>query len=283
MRKSVRRGASIRVAAIRETVAEGGGPRLRYLFAGLALLAALLATLLAVPPAAADVLVLTDGSQVKTDGPWKVKGRLIVFTSTSGNLASLRADEVDLAASEAATSEALRQAELARLREAEPPPKPDPGPPILVLTDADVGHVDPEEEEAEEAEEEPTTNASGLQLTIAEWEQEESPDGTGVDVTGALRNDGANVATSIEVQVQAIDSQGRIAGTTTAELTSSSLGAGDILNFRATFPELVGFDTARFDISGREFRPAPPVTPVEELSEEEALQDLEPEAPAEPF
>ncbi|MCB1037717.1 MAG: FxLYD domain-containing protein, partial [Acidobacteria bacterium] len=138
----------------------------------------------------------------------------------------------------------------------------------------------PDAEAAEDSE--VATAAPGLRLVVGSWDQEDSPDGNGVMVVGTLRNDGANVATSIQLQVQVLDGQGAILGTTTAQLTSTSLGSGDVLNFRAHFPELAGFDTARFDISGREFRPAPPVTPEGELSADDALRDREPEPAVEP-
>lgn len=242
----------------------------------------LLVTGLLAAPAAADWLVLNDGSRVETDGAFKVNGRLIVFTSASGDLASLRADEVDLTASERVTGEAQRAAAAGAVPAAEPLPR-SPRTPVLVLTDADVGHVSPDQEVAEEGNEEAAAAVDGLRLNVVDWDQEESPDGEGVTVVGSLRNDGANVATSIQMQVQVLDSQAEIVGTTTATLSSNNLGSGEVLNFRAKFPELAGFDTARFDITGREFRPAPPVALPGELSEDEALRDREPEPAAEPY
>lgn len=244
------------------------------------LIVLLIAGLMALP-AAADWLVLTDGSRVETAGPWELRGRLVVFTAASGELASLRVNDVDLEASEQATTAALEAAAAREARAREPLVEPAPRAPVLVLTDDDVSHVPEEEPGAAESEE--TERPSGLRLNVADWDQEESPDGNGVAVVGTLRNDGRNVATRIQMQVQVLDSQDRIVGTTTAQLTSTSLGAGDVLNFRAQFPDLVGFDTARFDISGREFRPAPPVTRPEDLGEDEALLDREPEPAVDPF
>ncbi len=244
-------------------------------------LIALLAIGWLAPPAAAAWLVMTDGSRVETAGPWEVKGRLVVFTSASGELASLRASTVDLEASEEVTSAAQRALQAAREAAArEPMEESVPQQPILVLTDADVRHVAAEEEEEGTAAGEGSENASDLRLVVADWDQEESPDGDGVIVVGSLRNDGKNVATSIQLQVQVLNGRGEIAGTTAAVLTASSLGSGDVLNFRAPFPELVGFDTARFDITARQFRPAPPPTRPEDLSAEEALRDRGPEPAA---
>lgn len=248
---------------------------------GLIGLVLLLAAGFVASPAAADWLVLTDGSKVETDGPWEVKGRLIVFTAASGKLASLRASNVDLEASHRATTEAHEAEEAARLESAMPPPEPPPKAPILVLTDADVSHVADEDLEEEGAEEE-VEDPSGLRVVVANWDQEEAPDGNGVSVTGTLRNDGNNVATSIQLQVQIVNSEGVITGTAQAELTSNSLGSGEVLNFRANFPDQVGFDTARFDISGREFLPAPRVTPADEEALLDRDRDPEP-AVEDPF
>ena len=53
--------------------------------------------------AAADWLVAKDGSRIETQGPWEVKGRLVVFTTAQGELASMRADDLDLGESRALT------------------------------------------------------------------------------------------------------------------------------------------------------------------------------------
>ncbi|HEX2162430.1 MAG TPA: hypothetical protein VHM02_00635, partial [Thermoanaerobaculia bacterium] len=75
-------------------------------------------------PAAADWLVMRDGTRVETRGAWQQKGRLVVFTSTEGRLSSLRTDAVDLAASRRATE----QAAAAAARPAEPAALPAPAP-----------------------------------------------------------------------------------------------------------------------------------------------------------
>lgn len=70
----------------------------------------LLFLVLLAPAVAADWLVTQEGARVETKGPWKVKGRIVVFTSSKGRLSSMRLAEVDLAASAAATEEAVRSA-----------------------------------------------------------------------------------------------------------------------------------------------------------------------------
>jgi glutaredoxin len=81
-------------------------------------------------PAAADWLVTRDGHRIETDGPWKVKGRMVVYTDTRGTLSSLRLDELDLEASEAAGEEPES-----------PPPaveQAEERAPVLVLTNEDI-------------------------------------------------------------------------------------------------------------------------------------------------
>lgn len=52
-------------------------------------------------PAGAEWLSLLDGGLLETKGPWKEKGKTIVYTSTAGALVSVRASEVDLSMSKA--------------------------------------------------------------------------------------------------------------------------------------------------------------------------------------
>lgn len=95
-------------------------------------------------PAAADWLVLTDGTRVETRGGWEEREHLVVFTSADGKLTSLRATEVDLEASHRLTRAAVEAAERRRAEaergKSEPPPKREP---ILVLGDGDVKSADP--------------------------------------------------------------------------------------------------------------------------------------------
>jgi len=228
----------------------------------------LTALLLAAGAASADWLVMRDGTQVETDGPWTVKGRLIVFTNADGALASLRSSEVDLEASELATEAAVEEAAAlvrAREEEASMPVEAPAVAPVLVLTDADVAHVDPDDLEASEGD-----DPAGESLRVISWEQETSDDGNGVIVTGILRNDGAEVASSIKLSVQVLDPDGEILGTQEAQLSSTSLNTAELLNFRVLFADVPGFDTARFDVTSRSFRTTPPVglSPDPEVEED---------------
>ena len=107
----------------------------------LVLAGAVLAALLAASPAAADWLVTRGhgsaaGARVETRGPWQVKGRLVVFETAAGQLASLRLDDVDLEASREATR---RAEEGARPAAAEPAAQAPPErPPRRRITDSDI-------------------------------------------------------------------------------------------------------------------------------------------------
>lgn len=96
-----------------------------------------IAGLLLAAAAGADVLVLRDGSRIETQGKWEQKGRQLVFTTAAGTLATLRASEVDLAASEKATTDAAAPKEPEVTAKVEKKP-------VLVLTDKDVRKAPPE-------------------------------------------------------------------------------------------------------------------------------------------
>ncbi len=100
------------------------------------------------PEAGAEVLMTQSGELIETQGPWKVKGRQVIFTSPQGVLSSLRLSDVDLEASEEAWQR--------RQEEAATPPKeetaaaePARRESILALTNEDLGEV-PLEDAAEE-------------------------------------------------------------------------------------------------------------------------------------
>ncbi len=93
-------------------------------------------------PAAGDWLVTAEGTAIETDGPWKVKGRLVVFTDAQGTLRSLRRDEIDLEASEARTAGAEPEAlEAPAAADTEEPRERTERRPVLVLTNDDVARA----------------------------------------------------------------------------------------------------------------------------------------------
>lgn len=194
-----------------------------------------LAAALPAPQAAGDWIVTRDGTRVETRGPWEVEGRQVVFTRPDGTLASLRAADVDLAASAAASSE--------------PATEPAPGPaaesparrprPVLVLTNDDLPRpeetaVEGEDEEealagsAEDAEREP--------VEVVSWKERGSDEADGLEIEGTVRNSGLEIAAEIQVVVTVPGNEGEPPATALAFLESSALGAGQATTFRALLP-----------------------------------------------
>ena len=92
--------------------------------------------LMPAPAAVADWLVTADGETIETRGPWKVKGRVVVFTDAKGALSSVRLDDLDLEASETVTADGGPR-ETKPAPPAAAPEKPEREP-VMVLTNADV-------------------------------------------------------------------------------------------------------------------------------------------------
>ncbi len=128
---------------------------------------ALLAALaLAAPFARGDWLVTREGARVETRGAWEVRGRMIVFTTPSGTLSSIRRDEIDLDASRAATEAAAAPQPTA----AEEAPKA----PVMTLTDRDIGRGEPgvtgPEALVEQLREAHRLGDVGLALRLVQWQ-----------------------------------------------------------------------------------------------------------------
>lgn len=212
------------------------------------LLAGLVAGVVVTAPAArADWLVTKDGDRIETQGPWEQRGRLVVFTTAKGDLASMRATELDLDASQAATEAAL-------VPVAPPAPEPVAAPKsVLVITDADVDHV---EEATAEGEEEAEEEVSAQDVVVTSWQQSQPPEGNGIAIRGTVRNNGDTVATQVRLMVDVLDREGQSLGNQEAILTSSTLGPAESLSFRVLFPDVQVIDTARFTVTNSAFSTA---------------------------
>ncbi|MEM1205241.1 MAG: hypothetical protein AAGN66_18580 [Acidobacteriota bacterium] len=176
-------------------------------------------------PAAADVLVMVDGSQIETDGPWEVRGRQIRFRLPNGTLSSVRASEVDLAASEEATQAATRPA---------PAPVEAPEPePVLVLTDKDIGRA------SAEVIQEADTAAAGANVQVQDWSYNRlETDDPAYELVGTLRNVGTTPVSglSLYVDITGVDEGG--SGVTArnmlreVQIDAGELEAGESTDFR---------------------------------------------------
>ena len=227
--------------------------RAMFRLLGLGLLA-----LFAAAPAAGDWLVLRDGTRLETEGPWKVKGRQVVFTRPGGALAALRLADVDLDASAQATEAAAQAAAQPAVAAPPPPARPSRRPSVLSLTDDDlrpggagarapVDEGTDDEAEADDGSEDdgseddgsggdPPTAGAGETVTIVSWREQESSEIDGLEILGTVRNTSGDVAADIRVRVKVTDEEGNVQAEARAFLTRPSLGPGRTTTFRALLP-----------------------------------------------
>jgi hypothetical protein len=232
------------------------------------------ATMVAAAPAAADWLVMRDTSRVQTKGPWEVRGPMVVFTLPNGTLGSVRAADVDLPASEAATDEA------AQPPQQRPTPEP-PKKPVVVITDADVRHVDdppapattggspaPAEASAPAAASTPSAAAPAAaasaptqpeRIKPTEW-HEETGAKEGVTLVGQITNVSADFVQDIKVVASLFDEKGELIANADALLGAKILLAGQGTNFRVTFPGVYHYSSVKFDVKGFARKSAAPAS-----------------------
>jgi hypothetical protein len=244
----------------------------RFSRAGLILGGALLVTGSA---ARADWLVLTDGSRVETRGPWKEKGKLVVFTRADGTLASLRGTEVDLAASRTATAESLAAAaKPAEAPPAEPPKK------LAIITDKDLPRrLAPAAAAAPEK-----TASAGGPVTVLGWKKEALPSGDGVVIVGTLQNLTDATATNITLDVSLANEKGSLLATAPGIFPTRILAPKGSVEFRATFQGVVDFAGVKFDARGwaPETAAPPPPAPEAAAPQPDAPPPAEGETPPPP-
>jgi len=253
---------------------------------GLALAAAVALSLTALP-AAADWLVTRDGGRVETEGPWEVKGRLVVFNLADGTLSSMRLDQVDLEASRQVTRQA---GEPAAQPATDPAPAAtrEPKAPRRSITTADIGRgtyrppvvQEPAEGEAEggdEAAPEPETAAS--QLVVLSSQEEETFDGH-VRISGSLTNRGQTTVLGAGLTVFLQNVEGQPAAEAEAELSRAALTPGRVVTFSVDFPEVFAYTSLAFRPSGTRVATGDgDAAAVEDAEADDALSpDFEPEA-----
>ena len=204
------------------------------------------ACLLLAAPLGADWLVTRDGGRVETDGPWTVKGRQVVFTLPSGTLASLRLDDVDLEASEAATAEVATGAKETEDGE---PAMEESASPIAVITNDSLGPASapPSSEAAsgsavngdgeDEEEVAPGTMRATAPFKVLHW-RSASAAGRGWEVTGTVQNAGTE---DVKLGRGLIrfegEGGGKLAESVQLFFAGRDLSAGASTKFRALFGE----------------------------------------------
>jgi hypothetical protein len=211
----------------------------------------------------ADWLVTTEGGRVETRGPWEVKGKLVVFTSADGTLASLRAAQVDLEASRRATAEAKEA-----LAEAARAPEPAPRKAVRSITDKDVSHPGDKAADAtkagtgadaanaanaadtagDKAADAKASTAGKSPVSVATWQKVDRAEKDGIDVVGTLQNGGGDLQTDVTLSVTLVDDGGGTLGTARATLGADSIPAKETTDFKVSFPGVFTFARAKFDI-----------------------------------
>jgi hypothetical protein len=228
------------------------------------LITALGVALSATVAARAERIVLRDGTSLETRGPWTVKGRLVVFHTAKGELASLRRAEVDEAATALANQPAVPN-------EAAPAAKPAPKTDVLVLKEDDLPKVTPRVEDAaavaagdgKTAAPEGGTDSSRRQpIEVGNWERVAAADGASTEILGTLRNRGDRVTEILAVKVVVLDAAGKVVTTVNAQPGKVELPPLESTGFSALLPDLApdAFSALRFEVVTRPLRDegAPP-------------------------
>jgi hypothetical protein len=225
--------------------------------------------LLAAAPAAADWLVTRAGGRIETQGPWQVKGKLVVFKGANGALASVRLADVDLAASQTATSEA-QQAKEKAVTVAQEPPKPrERKKSVRSLTDADFSHkpadggttakADAAAKDKDGGEAKTPAKDNGeSQVVVQTWSKEDRSEGDGIDLYGTLQNNGKDLATNIVLRVTLVNESKETVGTGEGVLAANSIPAGGSTSFRVPFAGVFAFAQARFEVANKTVTMAAP-------------------------
>lgn len=229
------------------------------------------AVALAAAPARADWLVTKEGGRLEIKGPYKTKGRVLVFTLPNGTLSSIRLEEVDLEASRIATEEAVaaaaREAAAAALEEEEKPRKKS----IISLTDKDFKKVappaaDPDAEgKSEDKNAVPPGQSTGsTQVQVVNWERvpQEKVKTDGLEVTGTVRNTSNEKVTDVQVMANLYDEVGTLVGKVSAQLADPALDPGESSGFTVSAPGLFSFSAVRFEVQARGFKAKPAATPA---------------------
>ena len=209
--------------------------------------------------AEAEWLVTTDGEQIETSGPWRVRRDAAYFHLIDGTYSTLPRESIDLAASRRLTQDRRKPS----------PPKADPvetRTSVLRITDDDVGHVDPVPPQPQNDTGGTTARApvgnpvSSEPLVVLDWERgEASEDGT-VVITGEIQNTGRSLSEGIELRVEAYGETG-VVTSSFAKLAASTLKPGQRSRFQADLVGLEDDERLEFSLSSRSQEESPGPAP----------------------
>jgi hypothetical protein len=229
------------------------------------LAAAILA--LAAASAEADWIVTKDGGKFEIQGSYAQKGKMIVFTSMSGTLSSLRADRVDFDASKAAT-EAAKQKDSVDVAEVDATAKAEDAKvkkkSTWVLTDKDFKKTSsdnaPGAADTAIAAKDYTKDVvpgSSPDLRLVKWDRVTPADpatAKGVEVAGQIQNTSTNLLSDLTVTVSFFDDSGNAVGRFPADMTVSQLHGQEVGDFKATAVGVYTFGSVKFDLRGSGFK-----------------------------
>jgi hypothetical protein len=211
-------------------------------------------------PAAADWLVTKEGAKVETQGAWTVKGKLVVFKTPDGKLASLRVADVDLDASRNATEEAVAAEAQA---EAEPEKAaPERKKSVRVITDKDVRQAGPAAAPGSPEAASAPGPTSGPGVVVDTWKQDRDSEDGHVVINGSLQNASGATAVDLQIQVMLYDESGSLMATSQAAIGAQALPPGEKVKFRADFPGYFSFATLKFEPQGRRLATRPADQPI---------------------
>jgi hypothetical protein len=238
--------------------------------------------------AQADWLVLATGEEIETKGPWTLEGPKIIFTTTRGQLSSIRASSVNVDSSRALTTK--KHEDATRVVVPTPAPKREP---VLVLTDADFSGkpaaaagaagaavavpAGAESPAAAAPVVVPATDSLETRVArqmpgppavrITSW----SARPTGEDqlsIFGTAQNVGSLVAAAITVGVKLIDSEGAQLGSTEAAVSTTALMPGAEADFEARFNGDLNFATVELTVDTVELEVGKPAGGAGEAAEQ---------------
>lgn len=211
-------------------------------------------------PAAADWLVTKEGAKVETQGPWTVKGKLVVFKAADGKLSSLRVADVDLDASRNATEEAVAAQAQA---EAEPEKSaPERKKSVRTITDKDVRQAGPGAAPGSPEAASPSGPTSGPGVVVDTWKQDRDSEDGHVVINGSLQNASGATAVDMQLRVMLYDESGSLMATSQAALGAQALPPGEKIMFRADFPGYFSFAQIKFEPQGRRLSTRPADQPI---------------------
>ena len=237
-------------------------------------------------PASADWLVLHDGTRVETEGPWRVKGRQVVFTAPGGALSALRVADVDLDASDAATREAKGEESAGATSESATVDSAPSRRPVRTITNDNLSRrpddgesealpdVLPDDEGDDSVEEAAypdsgSAPAAGVPepVEIVSWNTRETDDG--LELSGSLRNAGDDFAVGIQLDISVAGFEDQPPVNTQAFLGSRALAPGARTSFRVVLDGIFFLPAdPTFDLVSEAFGVTPPPPPADEEEDE---------------